>query len=197
MTHVTEHPLVQGGRSTALATACVRGGLAAGLGLGGLAVLVVAAWISSPYPDSGPGGALHLAAGLWLLAHGVDLVRTDTLSGVPAPLGVVPLLLAVLPVWLVHRAARDTLDAGDDGDRPCPSASGAVAAVAGGICWWPPRSCSTARAVRSPPTWPPPVCGCRPSSGARRARAHGRRSAVRCRGSARPPSPCARRASGS
>ncbi|MEV6249101.1 DUF6350 family protein [Streptomyces sp. NPDC051742] len=132
MTHVTEHPLVQGGRSTALATACVRGGLAAGLGLGGLAVLVVAAWISSPYPDSGPGGALHLAAGLWLLAHGVDLVRTDTLSGLPAPLGVVPLLLAALPVWLVHRAARDTLDAGDDGDRPTPSASGAVAAVAGG-----------------------------------------------------------------
>ncbi|WP_411108098.1 DUF6350 family protein [Streptomyces sp. c-19] len=132
MTHVTDHPLVKGGPSTALATACVRGGLAAGLGLGGLAVLVVAAWISSPYPDSGPGGALHLAAGLWLLAHGVDLVRTDTLSGVPAPLGVVPLLLAVLPVWLVHRAARDTLDAGDDGDRPCPSASGAVAAVAGG-----------------------------------------------------------------
>ncbi|MFD9247784.1 DUF6350 family protein, partial [Streptomyces sp. NPDC059556] len=68
MTHVTEHPLVRGGRSAALATACVRGGVAAGLGLGALAVLVVAAWISSPYPDSGPGGALHLAAGLWLPA---------------------------------------------------------------------------------------------------------------------------------
>ncbi|WP_406061385.1 DUF6350 family protein [Streptomyces sp. NBC_01077] len=132
MTHVTEHPLVQGGRSAALATACVRGGVAAGLGLGALAVLVTAAWISSPYPDSGPGGALHLAAGLWLLAHGVDLVRTDTLSGLPAPLGIVPMLLVVLPVWLVHRAARDTLDANDGGDRPRPSASGAVAAVAGG-----------------------------------------------------------------
>ncbi|WP_318208764.1 DUF6350 family protein [Streptomyces sp. SJL17-1] len=133
MTHVTEHPLVQGGRSAALATACVRGGVAAGLGIGALAVLVTAGWISSPYPDSGPGGALHLAAGLWLLAHGVDLVRTDTLSGLPAPLGVVPMLLAALPVWLVHRAARDTLDApGDDGDRRRPSASGAVGAVAGG-----------------------------------------------------------------
>ncbi|MFD3536540.1 DUF6350 family protein [Streptomyces sp. NPDC058664] len=132
MTHVTEHPLVQGGRSAALATACVRGGVAAGLGLGALAVLVVAAWISSPHPDSGPGGALHLTAGLWLLAHGVDLVRTDTLSGLPAPLGVVPLLLAALPVWLVHRAARDTLDTGGDGDRPRPSASGAFAAVTGG-----------------------------------------------------------------
>ncbi|MFD8640084.1 DUF6350 family protein [Streptomyces zaomyceticus] len=132
MTHVTEHPLVRGGRSAALATACVRGGVAAGLGLGALAVLVIAAWISSPYPDSGAGGALHLAAGLWLLAHGVDLVRTDTLSGLPAPLGVVPMLLVVLPVWLVHRAARDTLDAGDEGDRPRPSAGAAVAAVAGG-----------------------------------------------------------------
>ncbi|MET9677985.1 DUF6350 family protein, partial [Streptomyces sp. NPDC006482] len=132
MTHSTEYPLVQGGRSAALATACVRGGVAAGLGLGALAVLVTAAWISSPYPDSGPGDALHVAAGLWLLAHGVDLIRTDTLSGLPAPLGVAPMLLAALPVWLVHRAARDTLDPGDDSDRQRPSASGAVAAVAGG-----------------------------------------------------------------
>ncbi|MFF0472323.1 DUF6350 family protein [Streptomyces sp. NPDC004284] len=132
MTHVTEHPLVQGGRSAALATACVRGGVAAGLGLGALAVLVVAAWISSPYSDGGPVGALHVAAGIWLLAHGVDLVRTDTLSGLPAPLGIVPMLLVALPVWLVHRAARDTLDPGGDGDRPRPSPGGAVAAVAGG-----------------------------------------------------------------
>ncbi|MEU2115373.1 DUF6350 family protein [Streptomyces sp. NPDC016459] len=138
MTHVTEHPLVQGGRSAALAAACVRGGVAAGLGLGALAVLVVAGWISSPYPDSGPGDTLHLAAGLWLLAHGVDLVRTDTLSGLPAPLGVVPLLLTALPVWLLHRAARDTLEArhtldtDDTADRSRPSASAAVAAVAGG-----------------------------------------------------------------
>ncbi|MGW6394556.1 cell division protein PerM [Streptomyces sp. NPDC055103] len=132
MTHLTEHSLVQGGRSAALATACVRGAVAAGLGLGALAVLVTAAWISSPYPDSGPGGALHVAAGLWLLAHGVDLARTDTLSGLPAPLGIVPMLLAVLPVWLVHRAARDTLDPGAESDRPRPSPSGAVAAVAGG-----------------------------------------------------------------
>ncbi|GGU74628.1 hypothetical protein GCM10010275_06670 [Streptomyces litmocidini] len=132
MTHVTEHPLVQGGRSAALATACVRGGVAAGLGLGALAVLVIAAWISSPYPDSGPGGALHVAAGLWLLAHGVDLVRTDAPSGLPAPLGIAPLLLAALPVWLVHRTARDTLDPGNDGTRPRPSPGGAVAAVAGG-----------------------------------------------------------------
>ncbi|TXS20676.1 helix-turn-helix domain-containing protein, partial [Streptomyces sp. ms191] len=46
-----------------------------------------------------------------LYAHGVDLVRTDTLSGVAAPLGVAPMLLMVLPGWLAHRAARDTSDA--------------------------------------------------------------------------------------
>lgn len=137
MTQVTEHrpPLspdapAQGARSAALATAFVRGGVAAGLGLGALAVLVTAAWIASPFPDSGPGGALHTAAGLWLLAHGTDLIRTDTLTRVPAPLGVTPLLLTALPLWLAHRAARDTLDP-DDG-HPAPSTSGAIAAVTGG-----------------------------------------------------------------
>lgn len=92
VTQVTEHhpPLspdapVQGARTAALATAFVRGGVAAGLGLGALAVLVTAAWIASPFPDSGPGGALHTAAGLWLLAHGADLLRTGTTSGVASP----------------------------------------------------------------------------------------------------------------
>ncbi|WP_229909741.1 cell division protein PerM [Streptomyces flavofungini] len=90
---------------------CVLGGaIAAGLGLGAFAVLVMGLWISSPYPDSGPGGALHVAAALWLLAHGTELVRTETLSGVPAPVGVTPLLLLALPAWLVHRAARDAAD---------------------------------------------------------------------------------------
>ncbi|MEV6326531.1 DUF6350 family protein [Streptomyces sp. NPDC051909] len=150
VTHVTEQrppaaldaAAVQGRRSAALATAFVRGGVAAGLGLGVVAVLVVAAWIASPYPDSGPAGALHTAAGLWLLAHGADLIRTDTVSGVPAPLGVTPLLLTALPLWLAHRAARDTLDPGDPDDpgepgdpgevRSRPSPAGAVAAVTGG-----------------------------------------------------------------
>ncbi|MEU6982859.1 DUF6350 family protein [Streptomyces sp. NPDC046324] len=117
MTHLTERSpspaaesVVQGGRSAALATAFVRGAVAAGLGLGTLAVLVTGLWISSPYPDSGPGGALHAAAGLWLLAHGVDLIRTEALAGMPAPVGVAPLLLMVLPGWLLHRAARDTME---------------------------------------------------------------------------------------
>ncbi|MER5888412.1 DUF6350 family protein [Streptomyces sp. NPDC001941] len=140
MTQVTEQtpslpsasstPLVQGGRGAALAASFVRGAIAAGLGLGALAVLVMVMWISSPYPDSGPGGALHVAAGLWLLAHGVALVRDDTFSGTPAPVAVVPLLLVTLPLWLAHRAARDALE--PDEGRPRPSARGALATVTGG-----------------------------------------------------------------
>ncbi|MFC8827249.1 DUF6350 family protein [Streptomyces sp. NPDC057137] len=118
------------GRAAALTAAFLRGGLAAGLGLGGLAVLVIAAWISSPYPDSGAGGALHIAAALWLLAHGAELVRPDTLSGVPAPIGVVPLLVVALPVWLVYRSSRDALE--PDEGRPQLTALGALCTVAGG-----------------------------------------------------------------
>ncbi|MEU4494470.1 DUF6350 family protein [Streptomyces sp. NPDC023998] len=122
--------VVQGGRAPALAAAVVRGATAAGLGLGTLAVLVTVLWISSPYPDSGPGEALHAAAGLWLLAHGVELVRAGTLSGHPAPVGVVPLLVAALPAWLAHRATRDALE--PDEGRPRPSARGALCAVSAG-----------------------------------------------------------------
>ncbi|MGV9343380.1 cell division protein PerM [Streptomyces spiralis] len=102
-------------RSPGLGAGFVGGVVAAGLGLGSFAVLVIALWISSPYPDSGPGGALHVAAALWLLAHGAELVRTNTLTGAPTPLGVTPLLLLALPALLVHRAARDATDGGDGG----------------------------------------------------------------------------------
>ncbi|MEV6688959.1 DUF6350 family protein [Streptomyces sp. NPDC051130] len=121
MTQVTERgtslpaaPQTAVRRRSPAAAACVLGGaVAAGLGLGFLAVLVIVLWISSPYPDSGPGGALHLAAGLWLLAHGTELVRYETLSGVPAPVGVTPLLLVALPVLLMRRAARLGSASGD------------------------------------------------------------------------------------
>ncbi|MFC9847360.1 DUF6350 family protein [Streptomyces sp. NPDC060223] len=114
-------------RSPGLAASLLGGALAAGLGLGSFAVLVMVLWISSPYPDSGPGGALHMAAALWLLAHGVELVRTDTLSGAPMPVGVTPLLLVMLPVWLLHRAGRD---AADDESEAAPRT--AWAGVVGG-----------------------------------------------------------------
>ncbi|MEU2621209.1 DUF6350 family protein [Streptomyces sp. NPDC007157] len=100
-------------RSPGLAASLLGGAIAAGLGLACFSVLVMALWVSSPYPDNGPGGALHLAAALWLLAHGIELVRTDTLSGVPAPVGVTPLLLLVLPALLVYRGAREAVDAPD------------------------------------------------------------------------------------
>lgn len=120
---------VRAGASGAVA-AFVRGATAAGLGLGALTVLVMVLWISSPFPDSGSGGALHTAVVLWLFAHGAELVRSDTLSGAPAPLGVVPLLLLVLPVWLVHRAAREATEPGEG--RPRAPARVAVPAVAAG-----------------------------------------------------------------
>ncbi|CAL9298856.1 hypothetical protein SUDANB180_04644 [Streptomyces sp. enrichment culture] len=107
-------------RSPGLAASLLAGAVAAGLGLGAMAVLVMALWVSSPYPDSGPAGALHVTAALWLLGHGVELIRADTLSGTPMPVGVTPLLLLVLPVWLLYRAARDATDAPAEPDGPPP-----------------------------------------------------------------------------
>ncbi|MGW6710420.1 cell division protein PerM, partial [Streptomyces sp. NPDC054956] len=134
MTQVTERgtplptaPRAPARRRSPAAAACVVGGaVAAGLGLGFLAVLVIVLWISSPYPDSGPGGALHLAAGLWLLAHGTELVRYETLSGIPAPVGVVPLLLVALPALLIRRAARLGSAADEDPRAPEPLPAGVV-----------------------------------------------------------------------
>ncbi|MFE5870010.1 DUF6350 family protein [Streptomyces roseifaciens] len=105
----------------------VGGAIAAGLGLGALAVVVLLLWITSPYPDGGAGEALRSAAGLWLLAHGADLVRTDTLTGAPAPIGLTPMLLTVLPCWLLYRAARHALEPAveppdDHDDFPYPEA---------------------------------------------------------------------------
>ncbi|MEU1333050.1 DUF6350 family protein [Streptomyces sp. NPDC005865] len=114
-------------RSPGLAGCMVGGVVAAGLGLGAFAVLVMVLWISSPYPDSGPQGALHVAAGLWLLAHGAELVRTDTLSGAAAPIGVTPLLLAVVPGLLVHRAAREAAAPDGRGEAARTAWAGVVA----------------------------------------------------------------------
>ncbi|MEU8954036.1 DUF6350 family protein [Streptomyces sp. NPDC048518] len=114
-------------RSPGLAGCMVGGAVAAGLGLGAFAVLVMVLWIGSPYPDSGPQGALHVAAGLWLLAHGAELVRTDTLSGAAAPIGVTPLLLAVVPGLLVHRAAREAAAPDGRGEAARTAWAGVVA----------------------------------------------------------------------
>ncbi|MGW8380694.1 DUF6350 family protein [Streptomyces sp. ODS28] len=89
----------------------VGGAAAAVLGLGACAVLVMVLWVTSPYPDSGPGDALRVAADVWLLAHGTQLVRENTLSGHPAPVEMVPLLLTALPAWLLYRGMRSVLTA--------------------------------------------------------------------------------------
>ncbi|MET8843190.1 DUF6350 family protein [Streptomyces rubiginosohelvolus] len=138
MTQRTPKVTVRRNRTLDLVSALVKGVLAAGLGLGSLTVLVMVVWISSPYPDSGPGGALRAAAGVWLLAHGAGLVRPDTLSGVPAPVGMVPLLLVLGPVWLAHRAARDAAEPQEELDESArdgvagPSRAGAFCAVTAG-----------------------------------------------------------------
>ncbi|MFF5482625.1 DUF6350 family protein [Streptomyces sp. NPDC012935] len=115
-------------RTPGLGASLLGGAVAAGLGLGVISVVVMVLWVSSPYPDKGPGGALQVAAVLWLLAHGAELIRTDTLSGLPAPVGVTPLLMLMLPVWLVYRAARDAAADGGDG-APLVSGSTAWAGV--------------------------------------------------------------------
>ncbi|MCZ0987401.1 DUF6350 family protein [Streptomyces diastatochromogenes] len=138
-------------RSPGLGASLLGGAVAAGLGLGSLAVLVLGLWISSPYPDSGPGGALRIAAALWLLAHGVELVRTDTLSGVPLPVGVTPLLLLALPVWLLYRAARDATDASAEPDAPPP--------VPAHTAWTGWSSATSASAPRPRCTAPAANCG--------------------------------------
>ncbi|MFJ9854626.1 DUF6350 family protein [Streptomyces sp. NPDC101150] len=99
----------RGASRAAPGAAFVGGALAAGLGLGALTVAVLLLWVAYPHPGGDLSRALHLSADLWLLAHGSDLVRGATPSGTPAPLAVTPLLLAALPAWLLHRAARHTL----------------------------------------------------------------------------------------
>ncbi|MCX4636710.1 DUF6350 family protein [Streptomyces platensis] len=121
---LSSHGRTAAQRSSAIGAAFLGGVTAAGLGLGALTVAVLLLWVASPYPDSDPSRALHLAADLWLLAHGGDLVRTAAHSA--APVAVPPLLLAVLPFWLLHRAARHALATSADGPPgPAPSTGAA------------------------------------------------------------------------
>ncbi|AZQ73098.1 hypothetical protein EKH77_19465 [Streptomyces luteoverticillatus] len=123
-------PALPGSASTAF----IGGVLAAGLGLGTFAMAVLAMWITSPYPDSGPAGALRVAADLWLLAHGAGLVRTETLAGPPAPIALTPLLCALVPCTLLYRAACHALEPPEDAppDTPGPAPRPAFTAMLGG-----------------------------------------------------------------
>ncbi|MET9799400.1 DUF6350 family protein [Streptomyces sp. NPDC006368] len=127
MTHATA-------MTTRFIACCVRGALAAGLGLGSVTVVVMVMWIASPYPDRGPEGALRVAAGVWLLAHGTELLRPGPTPGAsPVPLGVVPLLLIALPAWLTYRTARDAPPdpSPDASPAPSPDTAGSGSVVGG------------------------------------------------------------------
>ncbi|MEU1665787.1 DUF6350 family protein [Streptomyces sparsogenes] len=113
------------------------GVVAAGLGLGTLAVLVLLLWITSSDPGSSPDGALHIAADLWLLAHGADLVRTGTPSGGSAPVGLTPLLISALPCWLLYRAGRHAIETGAAEDEVDDAGEEAGEATGGGGRWVP------------------------------------------------------------
>ncbi|QMU79251.1 hypothetical protein GXW83_29650 [Streptacidiphilus sp. PB12-B1b] len=78
------------------------GAAAAAAGVAAVALPLFFLWIVSPYVESGGGGVLHLAACLWLLAHGAGLRYGGT------PLDVPPLLLTALAVALLYRAAAHT-----------------------------------------------------------------------------------------
>ncbi|MFI9204782.1 DUF6350 family protein [Streptomyces sp. NPDC053048] len=108
--------------------------LAAGLGLGAFAMVVLALWITSPYPDGGPASALRVAADLWLLAHGADLVRDDAVTGEPVPIGLTPLLFTLVPCTLLYRAARHALEPAEGAppDDPGPAPRTAFTAMLGG-----------------------------------------------------------------
>lgn len=123
----------------------------------------------------GAGGALQVAALLWLLAHGAELVRTDTLSGLPAPVGVTPLLMLMLPVWLVYRAARDAAADGGDG-APLVSGRTAWAGVVLGYLGVGVAARCTRRAVSCGPRGGGPGCACPFSRWRRRGWACGRRA---------------------
>ncbi|MER7708339.1 DUF6350 family protein [Kitasatospora sp. NPDC097605] len=71
------------------------------LGLFVIAVPVLGLWVVTPYADGGASGALRLVAALWLLGHGAPVLR----GAAEAPLSVTPLLLGLLAVGQLSRAA--------------------------------------------------------------------------------------------
>ncbi|MFI9028587.1 DUF6350 family protein [Streptomyces sp. NPDC053560] len=100
------------------------GVVTAGLGLGVCTVSVLLLWIAAPAPAGGPAGALHVAADLWLFAHGANLERTAGPGAAAVPVGVTPLLLVAVPVWLLYRCAQHALSGAADGTVPRQAGSG-------------------------------------------------------------------------
>ncbi|MFD4654841.1 DUF6350 family protein [Kitasatospora sp. NPDC058444] len=94
----------------------------------GLAVVgapVLGLWVVSPYAEDGAAAVTRLAGVLWLLGHGAPLLRGPA----DAPLTVTPLLLGVLAVVRLYRAA-----AGVAARRGLRSRWGGPVAVWAGYC---------------------------------------------------------------
>ncbi|MET8545937.1 DUF6350 family protein [Kitasatospora sp. NPDC004799] len=71
------------------------------VGLAAVGAPVLGLWVMSPYADDGAAAVTRLAGVLWLLGHGAPVLRGPA----DAPLTVTPLLLGVLAVVRLHRAA--------------------------------------------------------------------------------------------
>ncbi|MFI2606996.1 DUF6350 family protein [Kitasatospora sp. NPDC018619] len=82
------------------------------VGLAAVGLPVLGLWIVSPYADDGAAAVTRLAGAVWLIGHGAPLLRGPS----DAPLGVAPLLLGVLAVARLHRAAAGV--AARRGPRP-------------------------------------------------------------------------------
>ncbi|MGW2872071.1 cell division protein PerM [Kitasatospora sp. NPDC001225] len=120
---ILEPPGVLGGRpALADLLAGVRTAL---VGLAAVGLPVLGLWVATPYADDGAAAVTRLAGVLWLLGHGAPLLRGPT----DAPLTVTPLLLGVLAVVRLHRAAAGV--AARRGPRP---RWGGPAAVWAGYC---------------------------------------------------------------
>ncbi|MGW1175941.1 cell division protein PerM [Kitasatospora sp. NPDC002543] len=98
---------------------------AALVGLAAVGLPVLGLWVVTPYADDGATAVTRLAGALWLLGHGAPLLR----GPVEAPLTVTPLLLAVLVVVRLYRAA-----AGVAARRGLRSRWGGPVAVWAGYC---------------------------------------------------------------
>ncbi|MFC5662913.1 DUF6350 family protein [Kitasatospora misakiensis] len=104
MTQLTGRPILEapgelGGRP--VLSALLTGARTALLGLAVVTVPVLGLWVVTPFADDGAAGALRLASALWLLGHGAPVLR----GAAEAPLSVTPLLLGLLAVGQLYRAA--------------------------------------------------------------------------------------------
>lgn len=77
------------------------------VGLAVITVLVLAGWITAPHSPGGLPGVLRTAAALWLVGNHVGFTLRGT-----GPIGLLPLGLLLLPGFLLWRAGRWVVRAG-------------------------------------------------------------------------------------